>query len=344
MKILHILNTDKFSGAENVAITIIKNLKGNYNGAYASLDGTIQHKLKQEKVNYYPMDNMSISQLKRIISDYHPDVIHAHDFTSSVIASLTNTKVPIVSHIHHNAPWLKQAGLNSILYLLSSKRYKTILGVSEAIFKEYIFGNLIINKTKVISNPIDTNVIIEKSKNGKNDYYDLVFLGRLSTPKNPLKFIDLVSSLARRRTELKVAIIGSGELDQACKIKIKELSLENNIDMLGFMDNPYGIVRKAKILCMTSDWEGYGLVAVEALALGTPVIAYPVGGLKEIVNSSCGSLVSNDREYIKEIDKMLSDKEYLKVKSINSIKRAKSLENINEYMEELITIYNKIVM
>lgn len=59
MKILHVLNTATFSGAENVAVTIIKNLDENCNAAYASRDGSIKNKLLQENIKYYLMNNMS---------------------------------------------------------------------------------------------------------------------------------------------------------------------------------------------------------------------------------------------------------------------------------------------
>src|SRR5699024_8979856 len=206
----------------------------------------------------------------------------------------------------------------------------------------YIFGNLIKPKSKIISNPIDTNEVVTKAKVEENDYYDIVFLGRLAPQKDPIKFIKLISLLVARIPELKVAMVGAGELEEECVNRIKQLNLTNNINMLGFMENPYGILKKAKILCMTSLWEGFGLVAVEALSLGTPVVAYPVGGLTGILNDSCGLLASNDEEYIEEAEKLIRDEKYWSSKSKNAKKRARELDNIDEYMDGLISLYNKI--
>src|SRR5699024_9592480 len=108
-----------------------------------------------------------------------PDIIHSHDFTTSVVSSLTSIKIPIISHLHNNGPWLKRPGIYSLVYGLSTIKYKQILGVSKSIFEEYIFGDLIKPKSKVISNPVDTNDVIKKSKNGIKTSYDIVFLGRL---------------------------------------------------------------------------------------------------------------------------------------------------------------------
>src|SRR5699024_8522567 len=138
------------------------------------------------------------------------------DFTTSVVAALTLTRTPIISHLHHNAPWLQKPNLYSFMYLISSWRFKKILGVSESIFNEYIFSRLIKNKTKVVSNPINIHEVIYKSEKGTKKYYDIVFLGRLDTPKNPLKFIELINKLVEKIPNLKVAMIGNGKLRDNC--------------------------------------------------------------------------------------------------------------------------------
>ena len=77
-------------------------------------------------------------ELERVIKEYRPDVIHAHDFRSSVICSRLKSQV-IISHIHKNDPKMKSINMYSIIYLLSTFRYKRILVVSEIIKNEFIF-------------------------------------------------------------------------------------------------------------------------------------------------------------------------------------------------------------
>lgn len=72
--------------------------------------------------------------------------------------------------------------------------------------------------------------------------------------------------------------------------RIEELGLVHVIRLYGFQKNPYIYLKQAKVMCMPSKWEGFGLAAVEALALGKPVIAAPVGGLNDIINDNCGKL------------------------------------------------------
>ena len=106
-----------------------------------------------------------------------------------------------------------------------------------------------------------------------------------------------------------------------------------------FTENPYIILKNSKIMCMTSNWEGFGLAAIEGLALGLPVIAKNVGGLKEIITNDCGTLYSNIQEAVQNIEEILKDTELLKAKSQKAKNRAKKLENIKKYTNDIINIY-----
>ena len=166
--VLHILNTGSFSGAENVVITIIRefrrhNIKG-FRFVYVSLEGNIQERLQQENIEYEVIDKVSISEIKRIIKKYKPNILHAHDFTASIICSIASGCIPVISHIHNNSPWIRYFCKQSIVYGLSSFKYSYMLGVSESVFEEFIFGKYFRKKEKIIDNPINIQDIREKAQ------------------------------------------------------------------------------------------------------------------------------------------------------------------------------------
>ena len=134
-------------------------------------------------------------------------------------------------------------------------------------------------------------------------------------------------------------MIGDGLQREECLIKIKELDLENVITMTGFLDNPYELLAKTKILCVTSNWEGFGLMAVEALTFGLPVVATDVGGLKNIVTDECGKLCQTDEQFVHEIEKLLTNNSYYENKCMRARERAEELDNVEKYMAELKNIY-----
>ena len=130
-----------------------------------------------------------------------------------------------------------------------------------------------------------------------------------------------------------------GELREIVEEKIQELGLEEIINLKGFLENPYEILQKCKVLCMPSRWEGFGLAAVEALALGVPVVATEVGGLPGIIDESCGKLCDSKETFVEEIGSLLSDSELYRKKISGANKRAEELDNIDQYISDMINVY-----
>lgn len=343
MKILHILNTSSYSGAENVAITIIKELEKdkNYKAYYVCPRGNIEKKLVEEGIKYIPIKRLCKKELKRVIKEYRPDVIHAHDFRASVICSRLKSQV-IISHIHKNDPKMKSINMYSIIYLLSTFRYKRILVVSEIIKNEFIFKKILKEKMIVVSNPININEIKRKAEEGCfNEKSDLIYVGRLSKEKNPIEYIEIVKKIKELIPNIRCFMIGDGEQKDLCIKKIKQYNLENTIKMYGFVENPYVILKNAKIACTTSKWEGFGLAVIEALALGVPVVVENVGNLSEIVNDQCGYVVNGEEEFVKKVLELIKCKNLRTEKSKNARIRANQLQNIDEYMKLIKNVYEQ---
>ena len=345
MRVLHILNTSSYSGAENVAITIIKELEKdkNYEVYYVSPRGKIEKKLKEEGTKYIPINKLCVKELKRVIKEYKPDVIHAHDFRASIISSIaTSRNIKIISHVHCNPDWIKKINAYSIAYAMCSIRYKSILLVSKAIKEEYIFSNIIKDKCQVMGNFIDVENIKEKSRKIENNkLYDICFCGRLSEEKNPIKFINLIKNIKKQEKNVTAAIIGDGKLKKQCVNLIKTENLEKNITLYGFLENPYCIINNCKVLCMTSKWEGYGLVAVEALALEKPVVATNVGGIPTIIDDSCGKICDDNKSMEDEIIKLLTDEDYYKKKSQKAREKLNKINNPIQYVKKLKKVYEE---
>lgn len=340
---MHILNSSRFSGAENVIITIINQMKSDYELYYVSRDGTIREKLEQENIIFVPIKTLSITEIRKIVVKYKPDLIHAHDFTASIICSAFGWKQPVISHLHNNSLWLRTYHPYSFLYLLTSIMYKKILMVSPSVLEEYVFRKYIEKKSRIVGNPNNiANIIIKSNAFQSDSYFDIVFIGRLTEQKNPLRFIRIIEKVLQQ-ADVTCAMIGQGELEVECRTLIEEHKLEKEIKLLGFLDNPYPILKQAKILCITSDWEGYGLVAVEALANGIPVLATAVGGLPTIVDDKCGKICNNNGEFVEEIVKLNEEPDYYSSKSKQALHRADELNNIESYIASLKQCYEQML-
>lgn len=340
IRVLHILNSGSYSGAEKVAILIMKALDEYCESFYLSPDGCINHILKEEELLHYSVKKVTPVSVRRAVKELDPDIIHAHDFKNSIASALSGTKIPIFCHLHNNPPWLKKVNAKSFAFFLCRKKFAKILTVSDAVINEYVFGKQLKKQTFVVGNPVDIHAIVERSEDYPFDEaMDLVLIGRLVPQKNPLRFVRIAEHLREYFPTIRCGIIGDGELRDDLNAEITKKKLGENVKLFGYVDNPFPILAKSRILCITSDWEGFGLVAVEALALGVPVVCTSVGGLPGIVNEVCGAICDSETEMINAIEKLLANEERYRFASEEARKRAEELDNYTSYMEEMKRIY-----
>lgn len=338
--VLHIVNSKIYSGLEKVACDIIQNPNYQYHGIYVTQSGPIVDVLKEKNINYEIVKKVNRKEIKRVIKKYAPDIIHAHDFTASVVSSICKKNIKLIEHLHNNCPWLKNIGIKSLAFLYAGIRADKIITVSESIEKEFIFSKYISKKILCVGNPINTKEIIEKLDGQKFEKkYDMCCVARITEQKNPIRFISVVKKLMKTNNNLKTIWVGDGDLKEKMIKEIRKEGLEKNIKLVGFKKNPYTYMAQSKVFLLTSDWEGYGLVAAEALTIGLPCVVSKVGGLPNIVDASCGKLCTSDADFIHEIQELLFNNNYYLTKSKNALKKAAELNNINEYIKKINSLY-----
>lgn len=135
------------------------------------------------------------------------------------------------------------------------------------------------NRIQVIYNPAFTPDILEKAKQplehpwfAPEEPPVILGVGRLEPQKD---FANLIRAFALVRQErpARLMILGEGGERQNLSNLVRELGLENDISMLGFVSNPFPYMAKSAILALSSAWEGFANILVEAMALGTPVVS-----------------------------------------------------------------------
>lgn len=347
MKILHILASNRFSGAENVVCQIIKmfNDDDNIEMAYCSPDGPIKDSLEHLGIKFLKINKLTKKELKKIINQYKPDIIHAHDMKASFLASLTCKKIPLVSHIHNNAFDSRGLSIKSIAYLIAAIKAKHIFWVSDSSYKGYFFHKFFNKKSSVIYNVIDCEALYNKMALDEHEYdYDVIYLGRLTYPKNPERMLKILSLVKKSKDDIKIAIVGTGELEENIKSLSKQLNLDENIDFFGFQNNPLKILWSSKVMIMTSRWEGTPMCALEAIALNVPIVSTPTDGLKDLVkNDNIGYLSDDDNELVnkilyiinKDVKKNLYDTQISQI-NIN-------IKDLSVYKKTLLMFYRECI-
>ena len=344
MRVLHVLASNKYSGAENVVCQIISMFDGEAEMAYCSPDGQIRGALEDRAVAFYPIKKLSVKELKRVIKSYQPDIIHAHDMRASFVVSRSAGKIPYISHIHNNAFNSRGISLKSIAYLLAGLKAKHIFWVSESSFKGYKFHKYLKKKSSVLYNIINIDALYEKADDDENTYdYDIVYLGRLTYQKNPQRLMGILARVIEKQPHVKVAIIGTGELQDETKNLAKELKIDNNVDFLGFLSNPYKILQDAKVMLMSSRWEGTPMCALEAMALGVPIVSTPVDGLCSLIEDGKNGYLSDDDSVLAEkVVCIIDDENIYQELTRNTIAKAKEINDIASYKAFLGKIYKNV--
>lgn len=133
-------------------------------------------------------------------------------------------------------------------------------------------------KVVVINNPVAVDEIVAQSLAEAprlpfaTDAPLILAAGRLETQKNHALLIRAFHRL-RQQQEAHLAILGTGQLEGALRGLVQELGLQNDVAFLGWQDNPYPLMRCASVFALSSNYEGFPNVLLEAMVCGLPVVA-----------------------------------------------------------------------
>jgi glycosyltransferase involved in cell wall biosynthesis len=194
------------------------------------------------------------------------------------------TPIIVTTHNHlsihlQSASRLKQR----LLPLLLRRLYpvaSAVVAVSQGVAEDLAqLSGLPAAKVNVIYNPIITDTLLSKIQEPATHPWLLhspdpviIGVGRLSPQKDFQTLIRAVA-LVRQRRQVRLIILGEGEERPQLEALIQQLDLSEAIDLPGFVSNPYSCMAQSSLLVMSSAWEGFGNVLVEAMAAGTPVVS-----------------------------------------------------------------------
>lgn len=176
--------------------------------------------------------------------------------------------------------WLKRKKIQKVY------QGKKIITVSDAAGQDLI-KNIGISPQdlKTIYNPFDIKEI--RNLASENNYYQdenyLLHIGRFHEVKRHDRLLEAFA-LANLPCKLLIAGQGSSEVTTKIKNKIVELNLEDKVSLIGFLANPFPVIKDAKVVVLSSDSEGLGNVLVESLICNTPIASTNCpGGVSEIM-------------------------------------------------------------
>ena len=345
MRILHLLQSTRFSGAENVASQIIGLFQGDADieMIYCSRDGQIREALAERNIHFAPISELSIKEIKRVIREQKPDIIHAHDMRASFVAACACGKIPLISHIHNNNFDSRGISAKSIAYLAAAARARHIFWVSQSSLDGYAFHKWFKNKSTVLYNIIDIDSLYKRMGKDSNQYeYDVIYVGRLTYQKDPQRMIRIFEKVKGLFPSVRMAVVGTGDLEEETKALCNEMNLQNNVQFLGFQSNPLKMLHDSKVMIMTSRWEGTPMCALEAMALGVPIVSTPTDGLCELIaDGENGYLCDSDDKIVGAICQILSERGIRDSLSQCCLKHSLEINDAVLYKSKILKAYEE---
>lgn len=263
----------------------------------------VKHKISFERSPIKINNLKAIGQLKKIIDEEKFDVIHCHTPMGGVVTRLAalgarknGTRVIYTAHGFHfykGAPklnWLIYYPIEKIL----SKYTDTLITINQEDFdiaeKRFYAGETkFINGVGVDKSRFDF-VMTYEEKNAyrkmvgvsDNDFV-IIQVAELSKRKNQMMSIEAIKKLTQENSNIKLLLVGTGNLEEFYKQKIAEYDLKNNVFELGYRKDIPQLLKISDLCISTSRHEGLPVNIMEAQMAGVPVVATNCRGNRDLV-------------------------------------------------------------
>lgn len=259
-----------------------------------------------DNVNVVDLDSPrvlhSLLPLSKYIRSKRPDVVLSAMNYANIIAALacwlSRTPVRLVASEHANfGSWvdgsvrIKQKIVFKLLRF-AYRRVDSLIAVSEAVADDVsAYTGYPKENIKIIYNPVFSDDLVLKSKQylehawfADPALHVIVAAGRLTEVKAFDVLIEGFSLAHKKNRNTRLVILGDGELLAPLQEKAVEAMVEDEVDFVGFVENPYPYMAQSSVFVLSSRMESFGNVLVEAMACGAPVVSTSCrGGPVEIL-------------------------------------------------------------
>lgn len=247
--------------------------------------------------------------IREYVAAQSPDVLLAMMEGAGVLAIQAvrrRVSVYVVSHIHFSrhcrgASRMKERWLMPLAARWYLPKAAGVIGVSKGVTED-IRRSAALNPDKVhtIYNPILTDSLYRKAAEPvdhpwfvpNRDWLTVVTVGRLTKQKDHDTLLRAIRDVARERP-VRLMVLGQGERLAELQALVEDLEIDALVEFAGFEPNPYRYMAAADVFALSSRWEGFGNVLVEALACGTAVVSTncPSGPSEILQQGKYGRLV-----------------------------------------------------
>lgn len=374
MKILYIINNLAKGGAERFVLDLITYLHQHTTIEYrlAVLEDVNEYDeydvktLNLTNIEYVPFSfrrKNRNEKLTQLLNDFQPDIVHSNLFLSEFVTSYDVRKdIKYVCHGHDNmhqfAPlsfgqlFDKKRLLNRLDYLiLSYKKYRksTTYFIANSQHTLAFYAKNVArrqqNNVRLVQYGFNFGKYYAPKSTAPSEKIRLVNVGSFQVKKNQQFFVDLAHALKKRGVDFEINLIGHGTEFEAVEREIKSLHLEAYVFQRGLQSNVQEWYQQSDLYVHAATYEPFGLVFLEAMAAGLPVITLDGKGNRDIIEEDKNGFLLYEQDAEKFADKVIeytSDRS--KYAQLSSYAQEYSKQfDASTKTEELIAFYRSII-
>ena len=307
-RIVHIIDEMKLGGAQTHLITMLHQLQKQYNYQHTVIglfgDGPVVNQLRDMGIDVIILDlrpdlakmrlDRAINKIRKILIELHPDLVEAHLTWSRLLGLLAARLAGIHKRFgfEHGDIYMNSFKLRVANYF--SQLYTTQYIVVSDTLSQWVQQthhiqncNLSILHNCVDTNKFDPHVLPAKDVMNLKSPDSTLFamVGTLGDGVN--KRVDIgIQAIAYARqhgVNVQLIIVGDGNQRDSLKCLARELDISQHIHFLGMRNDIPNILVACDVFCHAAPFEPFGLVVIEAMATGIPVIVPDSGGITEVV-------------------------------------------------------------
>jgi len=317
----------------------------------------------------FKKDKQAYQEIRKIIQDFKPDIVHTHASKSGAIGRLAASKenVPVIIHTFHGHVFHSYFGKLKTLFYKKVERHlakksSVVITISDIQKDELENIHKIIpnNKAKVINLGFDltkfqTNqqkkrLDFIKAYNIKENEICIGIIGRLTDIKNHQMFFDVIEDVINQTSkQIRAFIIGGGELEEDLKKRATQIERNYGESVFTFtswikdVDIP---LARLDVVCLTSHNEGTPVSLIEAQAANVVVMSTNVGGVKDVVNVNNTGFVLDDfsvKKYAQKLLELIENEEKRKKMSQNGWDYVKNKFHYTRLCSEVEKLYLELL-
>jgi len=336
LKITHIASGDLWAGAEAQLLTLCKSLNSAKELSIEVIllnNGELANRLKyydievliinEQKYNSYQI----FKKIKKHLLTSQSQLVHTHRKKENIIGGLAAKYVGIPSmrtvhgDIEITHAWKKPHKLliNYLNWLIGRFIQNKLIAVSHEL-RKVLIEYYPESKVATIENGVDIDSILNNAKMTLPSYnterLKIAIVGRLVQVKR----VDIFLNIAKYCTDnlpylnAEFFIFGDGPLMDKLKESCSKMGIDSVVHFQGHTSNIHASIAQMDILLITSDHEGLPMTLLEAMTLGTPVIAHSVGGItKALKEGNAGILIESNitENYVAAIERYIDDQLFI---------------------------------